>query len=77
MDGQIVSEQQARFIRNFIMARIDEHEQAGSSSEDEGEGDCMEGGTKAGSMELAQQTLRGIAAHSAEEGKIGLGRHAQ
>ena len=28
-------------------------------------------------MELVKQTLQGLAAHSAEEGTVGLGRHAQ
>jgi len=77
-DGHVVSETSRRYITNLLAATASvktDDIQDSSEDSDEEEWQAAAGSQKI-TMNLVQRTLNGIAAHSAEDGSRGFGRHA-
>ena len=79
VNGNIVTEASHRYITNLISAtaaRFVEHEDSASDSSGDSASEDDRFGEKAGSLELVQKTLLGVAARDVDEGCLGSGRHA-
>ena len=78
IDGHIVSKSSLRFITNLLTATAAcKTEQSDDSSEDLDQEAWRNLELQVGNMDLVHQTLRGIAARSADEGQKAIGRHAK
>ena len=78
VDGHIVSKSSMRSITNLLAATAASGtEQSDDSSENSDVEALRNLDLQVGHMDLVHQTLRGIAARSADEGEKVLGRHAQ
>ena len=76
-DGHVVSATNQRYISNLLSATaarvVAKTDDSDTDSEDS---DLERFKSHAGSMDLVQQTLRGIAKNDVDEGCIGFGRYA-
>ena len=78
MDGNVVSESSRRYIVNMLAATAaTKTEDSGDSSEDSDAEAWATMNKRAGSMQLVQQTLQGMAARNSEEGVKAMGPHAR
>ena len=80
LDGNVVSQTSCRFIRNMLAITVGKTLVKDDDDEDRNDGedhsDTEQYKAHAGSLDLVYNTLRGIAAHDEDEGKLAFGRHA-
>ena len=77
IDGHVLSESSRRYITNMLASTQSMKEDAQDSSDDTDEEKWKPIQTAAGSMEVVNRTLCGIAARSADDGSRGSGCHAE
>ena len=76
IDGNVVSESSRRYITNMLACTQSMQEDAQDSSDDSDEEKWKPVQTAAGSMQVVNRILSGLAARSADDGSKGFGRYA-
>ena len=77
IDGNVVSNLNRRYIVNMLAATAARVTEKTDDSDSESDEHDLEGWkTHAGNMRIINDTLKGIAAHDEDEGRIALGRYA-